>query len=531
MRNSQTSLECGLFLATCVWFLVLLVGAEDLIEDGDASLRMGRSVLGDPGMKSEKVRVGVEGWNFCNRVGYEASGAPSPRWADCTDINCKSEVASSDGCSAEHRVIDLDNGLKTGEPFPRGSFEISNDADLYVVEKEKYLASLCEEDSNSKPWHFWMLMLKNGNYDESSNLCRNFAEVSEPRKFLNPRTGSQLSAFPCFGPGCMNQPVVFQNLSRVRAEDGSHPSLSGSVYGTYDVDEAGQLPDANGNISYFSVTWEKNATSGSWIFTHKLTVSTKYPWLMLYLRADATSGVSGGYPWETRGMMRQVPVSPNFKVVLTLDVIQGGGPASQFYLIDIGGCWKNSGEACDGNVDSDVTRYVEMIINPETPSWCRPDSLQNCPPYHTAINGTRISRTDTSNFPYSAYHLYCSPPNALHAEKPFSVCDPFSNPQPQELMQLLPHPEWAVHGYPEKKGDGWVGDPRTWVLDVGGLSSRLFFYQEPDTPPAVRVWPSVDVGTEVYVSSKPYVAEWTVSDFDVLITSTEDSPSALDQYM
>lgn len=74
-------------------------------------------------------------------------------------------------------------------------------------------------------------------------------------------------------------------------------------------------------------------------------------------------------------------------------------------------------------------------------------------------------------------HLYCSPPNALNAEKPFSVCDPFSNPQPQELMQLLPHPEWAVHGYPEKKGDGWVGDPRTWILDVGALSNRLYFYQ------------------------------------------------------
>jgi hypothetical protein len=30
---------------------------------------------------------------------------------------------------------------------------------------------------------------------------------------------------------------------------------------------------------------------------------------------------------------------------------------------------------------------------------------------------------------------------------------------------------------PEKKGDGWIGDPRTWVLDVGALSSRLYFYQ------------------------------------------------------
>lgn len=107
----------------------------------------------------------------------------------------------------------------------------------------------------------------------------------------------------------------------------------------------------------------------------------------------------------------------------------------------------------------------------------RPDALTNCPPYHTKVDGTRIHRTNTSHFPYEAYHLYCSPPGALHAEQPVGVCDPFSNPQSQEIMQLLPHPEWAVHGYPEKKGDGWVGDPRTWVLDVGALSSRLYFYQ------------------------------------------------------
>lgn len=195
-------------------------------------------------------------------------------------------------------MTELDNGLQTGEIFPRGSFEISNDADLYVVEKEKYLASLCEVKDSKQPWHFWMLMLKNGNYDQSSGLCRDFSK--SPKKFfLNPRTGSNLNAFPCFGPGCMNQPVVFQNLSTVQGS-----TLTGSVYGTYDVDQAGTLP--NDKISYFEVTWAKNETSGSWIFSHKLTVSSKYPWLMLYLRADATRGVSGGYPWETRGMMRQV---------------------------------------------------------------------------------------------------------------------------------------------------------------------------------------------------------------------------------
>lgn len=173
----------------------------------------------------------------------------------------------------------------------------------------------------------------------------------------------------------------------------------------------------------------------------------------------------------------QLPESPNFKVRVTLDVKQGGGPKSQFYLIDIGSCWKNNGAPCDGDVLTDITRYSEMIINPETPAWCSPTNLGNCPPYHITPNNTKIYRNDTANFPYGAYHYYCAPENAQFLEKPVSTCDPYSNPQAQELVQLLPHPIWADYGYPTKQGDGWVGDARTWELDVGGLASRLYFYQ------------------------------------------------------
>ncbi|OMP01152.1 hypothetical protein COLO4_12110 [Corchorus olitorius] len=110
-----------------------------------------------------------------------------------------------------------------------------------------------------------------------------------------------------------------------------------------------------------------------------------------------------------------------------------------------------------------------------------------------------------------------NPGNAKYLEKPYDICDPYSNPQSQELVQILPHPEWAVHGYPEKKGDGWIGDSRTWELDVGALSSRLYFYQDPGTKPARRIWSSLNVGTEIYVSRAGETAEWTVSDFDVLV--------------
>lgn len=308
---------------------------------------------------------------------------------------------------------------------------------------------------------------------------------------------------------------------------GQKAALRGSFYGTYDMQGRGlQVTQEaiQANMSYFEVKWEKEAKTGSWKFHHVLRVNKMYPWLMLYLRADATKGESGGYPYETRGMIMKVPESPNFTVKLTLEVIQGGGSASQFYLLDIGGCWKNDGRECDGDVTSDVTRYSEMIINPATGNGCRRNDLSQCPPYHVeATTGRRIYRNDTAKFPYEAYHFYCVPPNARFAEQPYRVCDPYSNPQPQELMQLLPHPEWAPHGYPSSKGQGWVGQPTSWTLDVGGLSERLYFYQDPGTTPARRSWPSLDVGTEIYISEQDEVAEWIVSDFDVLVPKTSAS--------
>ncbi|KDP28065.1 hypothetical protein JCGZ_19473 [Jatropha curcas] len=88
----------------------------------------------------------------------------------------------------------------------------------------------------------------------------------------------------------------------------------------------------------------------------------------------------------------------------------------------------------------------------------------------------------------------------------------------QELLQLLPHQIWAEYGYPTKQGDGWVGDARTWELDVGGLSGRLYFYQDPGAPPARRIWTSIDMGTEIFVSDQEEMAEWILSDFDVILT-------------
>lgn len=483
------------------------------------------SAVGDPGMTNPNVRVALEAWNFCNEVGFEVPNVGSPRWADCTDLYCSSDfvylggglVNNGSQCRVLHKVNETDNRLGAGDKFPIMGFESYADPDLFAKEKELYLGSLCEVQESPNPWQFWMIMVKNGNFDKNTTLCpENGQKVS---KIVTDRN------FPCFGEGCMNQPVVYHKYSMLGGNQKVY--LTGEFNGTYDLDA--NLGENVGNNSFFSVSWKKNTSTGSWIFSHRLTTSTKYPWLMLYLRADATEGFNGGYHYNGRGMLKKLPESPNFMVRLTLDIKLGGGPNSQFYLLDIGSCWKNNGEPCDGDVLTDVTRYSEMIINPETTSWCRPDNLVSCPPYHISPTGEIIYRNETDRFPYSAYHLYCSPGNAKYLEKPYDICDPYSNPQSQELVQILPHPEWAVHGYPEKKGDGWIGDRRTWELDVGALSSRLYFYQDPGTKPARRIWSSINIGTEIYVSHTRETAEWSVSDFDVLLpefTHKADSSSS-----
>ncbi|KAG6696202.1 hypothetical protein I3842_09G136200 [Carya illinoinensis] len=493
--------------------VVVFLSSGLFVHNVGAETREYVSAVGDPGMRRDGLRLAIESWNQCNEVGEEAPDMGSPRAADCFDLYKASPTATENNCSLcksmpymlVHRVTDKDNNLGVGDPFLGIQPKALSDVDLYAAEKELYLGSKCQVEDTPNPWQFWMIMLKSGNMDTFAGRC--------------PKNGHKVgpfgpdNIFPCFGKGCMNQPMIHHDYTTLQGAD--RTTLRGRFYGSWDLD-ANLSNDLVGNISYYSVTWEKELGEGSWVFHHLLRTSTKYPWLMLYFRSDATFGLSGGYHYPTRGMTKIIPESPNFRVRFTLNVIKGGGPSSQFYLMDIGSCWKNNGQPCDGDVTSDVTRYSEMIINPSIKAWCQPGKLDVCPPYHTFPNGTRIHRNETARFPYEAYHLYCSPGNAEQLEAPYSLCDPYSNPQPQEILQILPHPVWGDYGYPTKQGDGWIGKPRAWDLDVGRLSQSLYFYQDPGTPPARRQWKSVDLGTEIF-KDPDQVAEWTVTDFDILV--------------
>lgn len=133
---------------------------------------------------------------------------------------------------------------------------------------------------------------------------------------------------------------------------------------------------------------------------------------------------------------------------------------------------------------------------------------------------------------------HCYAPNDPDAP-PNSICDPYSNPNPQELLQLLPCSEWETHGFPSSLGEGWVGDARTWTLDVGGLGSRVFLSGTEPQPlpprsaaaaalradraseglPGVnRSWISFEIGPEQMDPGGGFV-RWEVEDWDVQVLS------------
>lgn len=200
-------------------------------------------------------------------------------------------TAGESNYTVVHHVSESDNKLGYTDPLPGKNYSTPENVDLYAAAKEIYLGDKCEVKDNP-PWQFWMVMLKNGNLDTLAALC--------------PKDGTEVgpfkpeSRFPCFGKGCMNQPLVYHNFTSL---EGS--KLKGGIFGSYDLD-ADLSQGVNGNISYYSVTWEKEISQGGWFFHHVLKTSKKYPWLMLYLRSDATKGFSGGYHYDTRGMTRIV---------------------------------------------------------------------------------------------------------------------------------------------------------------------------------------------------------------------------------
>jgi hypothetical protein len=134
---------------------------------------------------------------------------------------------------------------------------------------------------------------------------------------------------------------------------------------------------------------------------------------MLYQRADTSHFYNGGYDWIAPGMTfheLSSDVYPHFYLHVYFNLITcTASTTTNFYLPEIGGCWKADGVSpCDGDHSTDITRYANFIVNPNFSGTslqrCVASSPASCPPYHKFKNGTRVASTDKLHFPYSCYH-------------------------------------------------------------------------------------------------------------------------------
>ena len=86
------------------------------------------------------------------------------------------------------------------------------------------------------------------------------------------------------------------------------------------------------------------------------------------------------------------------RLSVQLRVLTAGAAHDQFYLPEISSCWDLDGSPCvpgTGAIGTAITRYTCFIIAPNVTGACSAKNQNSCPPYHVAIDGTRISRNDT----------------------------------------------------------------------------------------------------------------------------------------
>ena len=282
-----------------------------------------------------------------------------------------------------------------------------------------------------------------------------------------------------------------------------------------------------------SFTTTTNATT-KLVFYQGVRTSPSYPSLMNYLRSnqvkaqrqrttsptnDGFDGGYGGYPWGGFGVMQHavgtygalgtthLHVTVQFRSIPHSDNNNDGEDdriRMQFYLPEWGGCWKLDGSPCTGGGGSpghpamdwpkdDVTRYICFVALPSPSMYqrgCSPLNLHKCPPYHilssssssstqegtngSPPSGLKVYRNDTQRFPYHCYFLHCYAPNDPTAPVG-ETCDPYSNPNPQEILQLLPCEEWGEHGFPTQPlTSNDTHTAMTFHLDVGSLGARVF---------------------------------------------------------
>jgi hypothetical protein len=284
--------------------------------------------------------------------------------------------------------------------------------------------------------------------------------------------------------------------------------------------------------SYFGMEWITRG--GRRIHRHILRAGDDLNWLMLYTGPEAATGLKGGYEWDGRGQYAPTPTSTthnasswdpawgkrptnNFQVVQWTNItLWPGGPG--FYFLNMGACWKDAGTPCDGDITTDVTRYLLFQIpapgNAANASTrCGPSAAQRalCPQFHRYRNGTLVT-LDNPRFPFRAYHSVSKRERDANGDFKCKH-DCWSNPCDQDWVRIEPSPEWAEFGFPGTVDEAM--SPRKWEMNVGAVTAQMSPLFSGSTPPVLE-WTTLNIGPEM-MGAPGNTAIWEVAESDVLI--------------
>lgn len=429
---------------------------------------------------------------------------PSPRYA-----NCVVDGAQSVGPEANAARV------------PRGQ-----DAEWFAVEKEHALAEDCQVGES----FFWTVMSQNGNAPAALGTdqacrseCYHQGDAARPAGYppaVNASAAEECPASAARGLGSFNNLPGNQPKVLVAYTDPNDPSLRGGFNFTFELDQDLALSEAafpkSASLGVWEWWWDEAKQSG--VVRVYQRVSERYSWICTYFGADAGRGVKANQAYDGRGMMTEVPTTPDFLVRFHLNItnaqIKGGGVGS-WYAPNMEACWdQKTRKPCQPYGDTDSMVHQQVLLDYGGGDSCTPSNFIGCPRYHIWRNGSKVYRSDPA-FPYDAYKQYCGPCTSCPEMEPGEpCCDPYSNSNGQSIYKIAPHPEWVHWGFPANATDGFVGQPKFHELNVGGLFTQIWFPCMTTEPIEII---TVSIGPETGYGTGTHDTEFFVSEFDILV--------------
>ena len=310
---------------------------------------------------------------------------PSPRYANCI-------------VNGSQTITRRDNNARAPTDV---------DDEWFAAVKEQTLASRCAKpvdlvdslvDSSS---YFWSVMTTNengwtnlGTDAECLPQCYHNGNPQRPAGWppavnasasLCPdnglQTGSKGSLGHTFSGNPMNQPKVLVHLTQ--PED---PSLRGSFNWTFELDANLAVPQSDfpRNRSWGKAEWWRDSETGIGHVRIFSQTSSIYPWTCTYFSADAGVGVKANQLYAGRGIMTEVPHTPDFIVRYFLRVSEPA-PTTGMYAPSMVACWNvDTGKPCRPYDDTNAVVHQQILFNmgkKSTPCGS-PTNNNACPKHH-----------------------------------------------------------------------------------------------------------------------------------------------------